>query len=74
MSSAIDDITGSRQRRSARKAARRQEQMLQKQKQKQKLDLAEAEGELATKQAIALDPGKGRQSLLNPNRRRQQLG
>lgn len=49
----------------ARKAARRQEQLLKQRRQKQNLELAEAENEVAVKKSLALNPTKGRRSLIN---------
>jgi|DEB0MinimDraft_6_1074348.scaffolds.fasta_scaffold03492_8 hypothetical protein len=52
---------------SARRAARDQAELLKKQKQKQRLELAEADSEVAAKKALALNPTKGRRSLINPS-------
>ena len=48
----------------ARRAQRRAAEEAKKMKQKQMLEKAEAEDVVAKKKALALDPGKGRRSLI----------
>ena len=58
----------------AKREARKQAKMLDEQKRKQKLALAEAEGEEALVKSRAINPMKGRRSLITGTQRREQLG
>lgn len=51
---------------SARREAAKQRDLLKRERQKQALEKAKAEEEVAKKVSMALDPSKGRQSLIKP--------
>lgn len=60
--------------RDARKEAKKQRELLAQQKQQQKLEKAKATGEAAQATAMALNPNKGRRSLVNPSALKNTLG